>query len=213
MAVETLVSPAATRVRKVDLRIVAGVFLMILAIAANSALIRKAQDRTAVLVAAKAIQPGEVISASDLREADVSVAAGLDFLPASASGSLIGQVATEPITPGELIGRGSLAKIPPLPAGFVAMSAALKPERAAAGDLRPGDRVAVITSTSPDHPDARTTILLTDVEVLSSRRTRTSEGDGVIVVLKIRLEEARSIAEAQAAGTIQLVLLSAGGPK
>lgn len=208
MAVEAFVPQAAVRVRRLDLRIVIGVLLMLFAIAANATLIRKAQDRTPVLVAAQPVQPGEVITAEHLRTAWISAADGIDYLPASDRASIVGQIAAEPLTPGKIIGKGAVVKTSPLPAGFVGMSLALKPERAAAGELRPGDRVGVIASTSPDRPDARTTILLRDIEVLSSRRSQTSEGSGVLVVLKVRLEEARAIAEAQSAGTIHLVLQS-----
>lgn len=208
MAVEALVPQAAARVRRIDLRIVIGILLMLFTMAAGATVIRKAQDRTPVLVAAQQVQPGEVITAEHLRTAWISAAEGIDYLPASARAGIVGQIAAEPLSRGKIIGSGAVIKTPALPAGFVAMSLALKPEKAAAGELRPGDRVAVIASTSPDRPDARTTILLRDIEILSSRRNQSSEGSAVLVVLKVRLEEARAIAEAQSSGTIHLVLQS-----
>lgn len=208
MAVEALVPQAAARVRRIDLRIVIGILLMLFTMAAGATVIRKAQDRTPVLVAAQQVQPGEVITAEHLRTAWISAAEGIDYLPASDRAGIVGQIAAEPLTRGKIIGSGAVIKTPALPAGFVAMSLALKPEKAAAGELRPGDRVAVIASTSPDRPDARTMILLRDIEILSSRHNQSSEGSGVLVVLKVRLEEARAIAEAQSAGTIHLVLQS-----
>ena len=208
MAVEALIPPAASKVRKLDLRVVIGILLMLFAIAANASLIRKAQDRIPVLVAAKPVQPGEVIAAEDLRTSWISASGGIDFVQESDRALIIGQVAAEPLSPGKLINPKSVAKGASLPIGFVAMSIALKPELAAGGDLRSGDRVSVIASTSPDRPEARTTILLRDIEVLSSRRAQSTEGSGVLVVLKLRLEEARGIAEAQSAGTVSLVLQS-----
>lgn len=207
-AVQTFVPRAGVRIRRVDMRVVVGVVLMVVAIAGTSGLVQKAQNRTPVLVAAKTVQPGEIIKSSDLRTASMSVPAGVASVAGSSLSGIVGQVAAEPLWPGKLLSPQSVAKSSSLPAGYVAMSVALKPDRAAGGALRSGDRVAVIASTSPDRPEAKTTILLTDVPVLSSREARTSEGSGVIVLLRLRLEEARAIAEAQAAGSIDLVLLA-----
>lgn len=184
--------------------------LMLFAVGGSASLIRKAQARIPVLVAAGSLQPGEAISASDLRVAEVAIPRGVDYLPASSRGQIVGQIAAEPLWPGKLLGPKAVSRTLPMPAGFVAMSVIMKPDRAVTGDLRSGDHVAVIASTSPDRPDSRTTILFTDVPVLSVRQSQTSEGSAVIVILRLRLEEARALAQARAAGSIDLVLLPGG---
>ncbi|MFY9588107.1 MAG: RcpC/CpaB family pilus assembly protein, partial [Actinomycetota bacterium] len=88
------------------------------------------------------------------------------------------------------------------------MSLLLKPDRAAGGSLRPGDHVAVIASTAPGRGDPQTTILFTDVSVLSVSHADVSDGSGVLVTLRLRLEDARSLAAARAAGQVDLVQLS-----
>ncbi|MGH2703702.1 MAG: RcpC/CpaB family pilus assembly protein [Actinomycetota bacterium] len=194
------------------MRVVVGVTLMLFAIAGTTSLVRRAQDRTPVLVAARQVEPGHVIEPSDLRVADISLPRGVAYLPASGQGRVVGQIATEALWPGKILGPRSIARSSTLPAGQVSMSVALKPHRCSAGDLRAGDHVAVISSPTPDR-NLPTTILFTDVTVQSVRQAQTSEGSALVVALRLRLEEARALAEAQAKGSINLVLLSRDGQR
>jgi hypothetical protein len=52
--------------------------------------------------------------------------------------------------------------------------------------------------------------LLTEVPVLSVRQASTAEGEGLLVTLTLRLEEARAVAEARASGRVDLALLPGG---
>lgn len=207
-AVETFVPRTAARIRRIDLRVGVGIFLMALAVIGTTALIRKAEARSSVLVAARTVEPGSVIRATDLRVESISITDGVAHLAETRRSAVIGKIAVEQLWPGKLLSSASVADTAKLPGGYVAMSLALKPDRAAGGELRPGDHVAVIASTSPDRPDASTRLLLTDVRVLSMRQGDTADGGAVIVTLRLRLEEARDLAEARAAGSIDLVLLS-----
>jgi Flp pilus assembly protein CpaB len=208
---------AHASLRRLDLRVVAGLLLMLVAVVGGSSLIRNAQARTPVLVAAATVQPGEVIKASDLRVVEISVPAGIAYLPASTRNDVVGRVAAEPLWAGKVLGSGSVSHAPPLAPGMVAFSLLLPPEAAVAGDIRAGDRVAVLASP-PSDQGARagsrsgTTILFTDVPVLSVRPGSTTEGQGLLVTLTLRLEEARAVAEARATGRVDLALLSGESP-
>lgn len=206
-AVETLVPRTASRIRAIDMRVVVGVALMLFAIIGTTSLIHQAQARIPVLVAAQTVEPGEVIEQSHIRVADISVPAGVVYITASKQSAIVGQIATEPLWPGKILGPRSVAGSFDLPAGYVAMSIALKPSRAAAGSLRAGDHVAVISSPSAERNES-TTILFPDVTVQSVRQAQTSEGSALVVALRLRLEEARALAEAQTKGAIDIVLLS-----
>jgi Flp pilus assembly protein CpaB len=205
------------KVRRLDLRVVTGLLLMLVAVVGGSSLIRNAQARTPVLVAAASVQPGEVIKASDLRVVEISVPAGIAYLPASARSDVVGRVAAEPLWAGKVLGPGSASQAPPLAPGMVAFSLLLPPEAAVAGDIRAGDRVAVLASP-PSDQTARagsrsgTTILFTDVPVLSVRQASSAEGQGLLVTLTLRLAEARAVAEARATGRVDLALLSGATP-
>jgi Flp pilus assembly protein CpaB len=214
-ASEALVAGAHSRLRRFDLRVAVGLLLMLVAVLGGASLIRSAQDRTPVLVAAGSVQPGEVIGPSDLRVVEMSVPAGVAYLSASAEGQIEGRVAAEPLWDGKVLGPGSVAEAPPLAAGMVAITLLLPPESAVGGDVRSGDRVAVLSSPGVDEAGgnqqkAATTILLPDVPVLSVRDASTSEGEGVFVTLTLRLDEARALAEARATGRVDLALLPGG---
>ena len=214
-ASEALVAGAHSRLRRLDLRVAVGLLLMLVAVLGGASLIRNAQARTPILVAAGSVQPGEVIGPSDLRVVEMSVPAGVAYLSASAEGQIEGRVAAEPLWDGKVLGPGSVAEAPPVAAGMVAITLLLPPESAVGGDVRSGDRVAVLSSPGVDEAGgnqqkAATTILLPDVPVLSVRDASTSEGEGVFVTLTLRLDEARAIAEARATGRVDLALLPGG---
>jgi Flp pilus assembly protein CpaB len=208
---------AHASLRRLDLRVAVGLLLMLVAVIGGSSLIRNAQARTPALVAAGTVQPGEVIQAGDLRVVEMSVPAGIAYLPASAREDLVGRVATEPLWDGKVLGSGSVSDAPPLSPGMVAFSLLLPQEAAVAGDIRAGDRVAVLSSPPSDEgakPKSRsvTTILFTEIPVLSVRQASSAEGEGLLVTLTLRLEEARALAEARATGRVDLALLSGGTP-
>lgn len=201
----------AARLRRIDLRVAVGILLMLLAVVGAMAIVSRARDRVPVLVAARAVEQGDVIESADLRIESVSLSGGVAHLTEDRRDAVVGKVASERLWPGKLLSSASVADSPDLPAGYVAISLALKAERAAGGALRSGDRVAVIASPTPDRPDSTTTILFTSVPVLAVREAETAEGGGLIVTLRLRLEEARSLAQARAQGTLDLVLLSGAG--
>src|SRR5918994_6198652 len=214
-ASEALVAGTHSRLRRLDLRVAVGLLLMLVAVLGGASLIRTAQARTPVLVAADAVQPGEVIAPSDLRVVEMSGPAGVAYLSASAEGQIEGRVATEPLWDGKVLGPGSVADAPPVGPGMVAITLLLPPESAVGGDVRSGDRVAVLSSPGVDEAggnqqEAATTILLADVPLLSVRQATTSEGEGVFVTLTLHLEEARALAEASASGRVDLALLPGG---
>lgn len=208
-AVETLVPKAASRVRRIDMRIVVGVILMLFAVAGTASVVKKAQARIPVLVAARSVEPGAVIESADLRVAEISISRDLSYLAASREREIVGRIAAEAFSPGEILVPEAVVSKASLPPGYASMSIALKPARAVAGSLRAGDHVAVISSPSPERGEP-TTILFTDVVVQSVRQGQTSEGSTLIVALKLRLEETRALAEAQSKGAIDLVVLGVG---
>lgn len=214
-ASEALVAGAHSRLRRLDLRVAIGLLLMTVAVLGGASLIRNAQARTPVLVAAGSVQPGEVIEASDLRVAEISLPAGVSYLSASMEGEIEGRVAAEPLWDGKVLATGSVAETPPLAPGMVAITLLLPPESAVGGGVRAGDNVAVLSSpgvneAGGDQESSATTILLTEVPVLSVRQASTAEGEGLLVTLTLRLEEARAVAEARASGRVDLALLPGG---
>jgi Flp pilus assembly protein CpaB len=192
-----------------------GFLLMTVAVLGGASLIRAAQARSPVLVAAGTVQPGEVIDASDLRVVEISAPSGVAYLPASMRSEIQGRVAAEPLWKGKVLAPDSVSESSPLAAGTVAITLLLPTESAVGGDVQAGDHVAVLSSPGAneaggDQQGPTTTILLTDVPVLSVRQASTAEGEGLLVTLTLRLEEARAVAEARASGRVDLALLPWG---
>jgi Flp pilus assembly protein CpaB len=213
-ASQALVAGTHSRLRRLDLRVAVGLLLMTVAVLGGASLIRSAQARSPALVAAGTVQPGEVIDASDLRVVEISAPAGVAYLPGSMRGEIEGQVAAEPLWEGKVLAPGSVSESSPLAAGTAAITLLLPPESAVGGDVQAGDHVAVLSSPGATEAggeqDSATTILLTDVTVLSVRQASTAEGEGMLVTLTLRLEEARAVAEARASGRVDLALLPGG---
>ena len=180
-ASEALVAGAHSRLRRFDLRVVIGLLLMTVAVLGGASLIRNAQARTPVLVAA-----GPCSRARSSRP-PISEWSRCPFRRASPTsrprrGQIEGRVAAEPLWEGEgprpRIGRRGAA----LAAGTVAITLLLPPESAVGGDVRAGDQRGGALQPGRERGRAAqdqsaTTILLTEVPVLSVRR-RARRGRG-----------------------------------
>lgn len=199
---------AAVRTRRIDLRIVVGLLLFVVGVLATSGLIRQAKERTPVLVAARSLEPGDTVGSEDLRVAEMGLATGVATLSADELDSVVGQVLTSPIEAGQVLAPGAISSGPSLGAGEVALSVAVAPSRAAGGSLRSGDRVMLLGTQDPDRPTARTTVLLSSVEIIAVDQ---AQGPGVepslTVTLAVGTDDAQSVVQAANSGILDLVLL------
>lgn len=213
---ETVVPRAHARLRRLDLRVAVGLVLMLVAVLGGASLIRTAQERTPVLLVAGSVQPGEVIGDADLRVAEVSLPAGVDYLPATMRAEIVGRVAAEPLWDGKVLASASVADAPPLAVGTVAITLLLPAESAIGGDVRAGDRVAVISSPTPEQTtpgeQRPASILFSEIPVLSVRPASAAEGQGLMVTLTLSLEDAKTLAQARATGRVDLALLPGTAP-
>ncbi|MDQ3963591.1 MAG: Flp pilus assembly protein CpaB [Actinomycetota bacterium] len=202
---------AAVRARRVDLRVVAGLLLFVLGILGTTGLVREANERTPVLVAARALAPGETVQPSDLRVAEVGLAPGVATVPAADVQSLVGRMVTTAVEEGQVIPPAVVAETFPAAEEKVAVSVEVPPARAAGGTVSPGDRVMLFATKDPGRPLAQTTMLLSSVEVLA---VEAAEGPGVQPTLTVTLgvlpENAQRVVQATNAGIVDLVLLPRG---
>jgi Flp pilus assembly protein CpaB len=138
--------------------VVAGLAGMVLTIG----LVRAADDRQPVAVAAHDVRAGSTLGEDDVRYVRVRMDdAQLDtVLRENDVRDLRGSVATGRITEGDLIPR-SLLRPRAAPSGARAMSIPIDPTRAVNGDLDVGDRVDVVVATANE-----VAIIVADAEVL-----------------------------------------------
>lgn len=121
-------------------------------------------DRHAVLVMARNVEQGQVITASDVREAQVAVGAGVATVPVESRSKVVGRVAVAPLSQGALVAPASTSDAPTLTPVQARVGAALKPGQFPLG-MRAGDHVLLVlpasqqasgdpTATGPETADA-----------------------------------------------------------
>jgi Flp pilus assembly protein CpaB len=138
--------------------IVAGLLGMLLTLA----LLRGADRRVDVAVAAHDLRAGSVVGPDDVRSERVKMDDDLldTILRPDHVADLDGFVATETIRAGELIARTDV-RPPAAGSGLRAVSIPIDPSRAVNGDLVVGDRVDVVLAA-----DQEVVIVVADAEVL-----------------------------------------------
>jgi Flp pilus assembly protein CpaB len=205
---------AIARTRRIDMRVVIGLLLFAVGILATAGLIRRAQERTPVLVATQALQPGHSVADSDLRVAEIGLSPGVASVSASELDNVVGHVLTAPVEAGQLMTPGAIASGPSLGAGEVAISIGLASQHAAGGALRSGDRVVVLATEEPDRPTAKTSVLLSDVEVIAVQQEEGPAADPLLTVtLAIASDDAAAVAQAANSGVIDLAVLPGLDPQ
>lgn len=208
----SVVPQTAARVRRLDLRVLIGLALLLAGVLGTLNIVQRAGQRTPVLVMARTVQAGQVIGDQDVRVAELGLDSGVATLGAADRARVVGRVASMPLAAGQVLSPNAVAEGPALAPGQVAMSLALAPEHAAAGALRPGDRVAVVASAKPGDTTAgvggHAGIVLSPVRVLSVLDQSDDSGTGqtLLVTLAVRAEQAGLLAQA-AQGTVDLALL------
>lgn len=138
--------------------IVAGLVGILLTLA----LLRSADRRVEVAVAAHDLQAGAAVSADDVRYERVKMDGDLldTVLRRNDVAELDGAVSTETIRAGELIARTDVRPAA-ASSGLRAVSIPIEPARAVDGDLVPGDRVDVLLAAEQE-----VAIVVADAEVL-----------------------------------------------
>jgi Flp pilus assembly protein CpaB len=189
--------------------IVAGLLGVVLTLS----VLRGADDRREILVAAKDLVPGAVIDAQSVRveriDASRSVLAST-YAPDDLD-ALEGRVATAAIEKGTLVTRGAVR---PREAGAASrsMSFPLAKARAMGGALDTGDRVDVLTV---QHDGSQAGYVMTDVEVLDidgASGGPLGAPDELTVTLAVDADAAVRLAAALEGGTVTLVRSTGAAP-
>ncbi|OHV23991.1 hypothetical protein BBK14_23715 [Parafrankia soli] len=197
-------------------RALVGVLLVALSVAAFVVVGGEREGRRELLVVARDVPAGRVLTVQDLRPVSVGAGAGVDVVAAGAVDAVVGRVAVVPLVAGSLLPPGAVgdaSRVPP--AGQAMVGAALK-----AGQYPPelarGDGVSVIlTAASPSGVDPAVSAPSTGSSARSvSGLVVAVQGDevdpagagGVVVSLQVAEGDAETVAEAAAAGRVALVV-------
>lgn len=188
-----------------------GVLLVLLCALAFAVGQTRLGARQAVLVVARDVPAGQVVTDSDLAVARLSVDAGLRLIPASARGSVIGRPAAVPLVAGTLLSEAELGVASAVPPGQAVIGVPLKPGQFPPG-LAPGARVQVADtgtdSATAGQPATQDGIETVPAVVVGVSAPAADSGDPTTVVaLQLAADRAPALAAAGAAGRVVVVLL------
>ncbi|MFD4190770.1 SAF domain-containing protein [Amycolatopsis thermoflava] len=165
------------------------------------------QDRVAVLVVARPVVVGQVLTAADLRSVDVVVAPGVATVPANQVSAVLGRPMATSLGPGALLTPDSVGDAVVPRQGRAVAAVAVKPGQFPP-ELAAGTRVTVVviadtaagTATSSAAPWRATVIGVS------------SAGTDQATVVSLELESTAATELAQVpAGQLALVMQPAGG--
>lgn len=169
-------------------------------------LVQSVGERVPVLVAARAIAAGQVVTDADLRVVDVGVDGKASLIPASSRRSIVGQVAVVGVPEGALLAAGQVAAGGGLEPGTVVVGALLGPGGLPTPSLRAGDRVELV-AVSGNQGAERQSLGVGSVFSLSAG-TQSGSAFVSLIVADAIAEEVADVASQQ---RLRLLLLPAGG--
>lgn len=168
-----------------NLRTTLGLILFALALLAGQRVMAQSASTVEVWAATHDLGPDAVLTASDVRLAEVHLSSSTlqRYLPASRDPT--GSTLVRAVTAGELLPVSSVVA-EGAPAAGRSMTLPVTPEHAVGGQLRPGDRVDVFATFDAGDIRARTTLLARSVEVVDLvRQGGFAVGDDSIVGITV----------------------------
>lgn len=194
-------------------RLLGGVLVVAASMAGFVAWNVSATDTTAVLAVARPVPMGQTLTAADVQVVDVRLALGVELVPASEVGSVLGRPAAVSLSQGALLAPGQVgpAAVPTAGEVLVAVQVPLPP-----AGLSAGSRVRVLVT--PTGTTGGATGAGGEPVVVSASSSATVvelgpvDGNGARVVsLLLAAGDGESVATAAAVGRVVLVVEAAGG--
>jgi hypothetical protein len=168
------------------LLLAAAVLLIVGFALAGALLVTRLADKTEVLVAARPVPAGHVITAEDVGTA--SVAGSIRVIPAARLGTVVGETAAVPLAAGQVLNRDMLTDQPVPGVGQAMVGLALKPGQLPADGVSPGDRVRIVAvPVGPDEisggEPASPPVLADDARVYAIRTDPAGAGTTLMTVI------------------------------
>lgn len=171
-------------------------------------LVQSAGHRQAVLVAARTINPGQAVTAGDLRVVDAAVDGHAALIPATQRLRMVGKIATALIPTGTMLSPAQFSDAGLLDAGQVVVGALLGPGALPVSNLRAGDRVRLFATSGTGAFGGAAGELGTATVFATSPGPQLGT---VFVSLVITAERAQSVTDIASQQRLRLVLLPANG--
>jgi len=155
-------SRALHRPRRLDRRVVAGLFIVAATLGGSIAAWSGATAGRTVLEVTRALPAGTILTSDDLTAASVrvddDVYAGL--LPAVDRAATVGRTLGEAVPAHALLARAEIATQPSLGPDEMELTIPVTPQTALDGQLHPGDTVALLWTQGKGTPQSKTTVLV-----------------------------------------------------
>ena len=186
------------------------------AIGFSSAWLR-AGGREHVLVAANNVPAGGVLTASDLRSAQMSIGTGVAFVSAADANQVVGRPVTSAIAAGTLLVPSDVTGNPGPPSGRAVVGLALKPGQYPT-NIETGDRVLVVinngssTSSPTNSATSPTTTAPVEATVVEVDQAPANSSESVVVSVQMPQGNGAAVASAASGGDVALVVVSSGSP-
>lgn len=207
--------PVARRVERpewVNTRTVLGLVLFGIALFGGQRVLEAGSRTVPVWAAARNLSAGAVLTAGDLRIAEVRLPGDLLAHYASGDTPIEGLTTTRAVAQGELISARWITS-EDVALGS-SMTIPITPEHAVGGDLRPGDRVDVYATFDASDLRARTELVVEGAEVLDivdADGLVVADGSMIGVTVAIEPDAAGALAGAIRTAEIDLVRVDAEG--
>jgi hypothetical protein len=196
--------------------LLAGVLLVVLCALGGVLLFSSADNRTEVLVAARDLEPGELISRGDLRIARLAIDGDIGSLSPADVDGLVGRLAVGRIPNGALLTGGMFADELPLAADEMVFGAALDPGEAPLSGVQVGAPVELLdvpkaTPGAEPETDTNTTtkaVVIGTGTVWAVEQLATGQ---LWIAMRVPRAVGLTASEASQADTLRVVLVG-GGP-
>jgi Flp pilus assembly protein CpaB len=171
---------------------------------------KASSTRVAVLVAARDLDAGEVLTADAVRTEEVAAGPAVAVVTPAQRSLLIGMVARGPIASGTLLARTMVTDGGVVPAGQAVVGAVLDPGAYPTAALRAGDRVDLIATAGENGTDAAAGSL-GSATVWSITDAGAADGsEREFISLLVMTDRATAVTNAAAHGQLRLVLVGGG---
>lgn len=121
-----------------------GVALVLVCAAVAGALFESSSTRVPIVIAAKSLPAGTVLTSGDLATASIPASGDITAMSAAGSAALVGQQLDTPVYAGQVMVRQMLSTTPPLGAGEQVVGMLEKGDQMPSVPLVAGDSVAVV---------------------------------------------------------------------
>jgi Flp pilus assembly protein CpaB len=218
----TIAAPRWTRLTglgRLDGRMLLGAALVVASVAGGLLFWGSARETTSVLVAARDLPAGHVLTSSDIAVEQVRLDGNLSSLAISETelSQAVGRTTSGPVYAGEMVVWQDLAGGPAIGPDEVAMTVPVEADAVYAG-LRPGDAVSLLATEEQRTAGSQTVTLLERTVVYDvsyeaapvsiGRGSGNDDGRGLKnVTLVVPRAEAERVAHATVNGTLTLALL------